>query len=155
MPAFPTFAAWWKANKWVAISIAVIAIGAAGWREYAYSRTPAGRGIAQARKDFRNGVYMLRGHGYPSDCGIVYRELLKERFSITLYNQGCLVFPGEDEFDEAYNAVAKPLLIKRFGRDIFAETHTDACEKNVIPKSWEGFVTPVEPAKAASGKKGK
>lgn len=152
---FPTFAAWWKANKWVAVSIAVILAGAAGWREYTFSRTPVGRGAAQARADFKKGVYMLRGHGYPSDCGIAYRELLEERFNITLYNQGCLVFPGEAEFDEAYNSVSKPQLIKRFGRDIFAETYSDACEKHVMPKSWESFASPIAPAKAENGKKGK
>lgn len=120
--------------RWiVAACMAVAAAAGAGlYYRYNYNSFEA-RGARAARADHKNGVFMLRGHGLPSDCGIAYRELLAERFDITLYNQGCLVGYGEREYDEGYNAVSQDLLTRRFGRDIFAETREDACTDKTPP----------------------
>ena len=144
----PRLSAWTKARRIAAACLFVAAAAAAAGRYYRYEYNSfEAKGARAARADYKKGIFMLRGHGLPSDCGLAYRELLKERFDITLYNQGCLVDYGEVEFDEGYNAVSQALLTKRFGRDIFTETRADACtDKRPPADEWAQNLTPREKA---------
>jgi hypothetical protein len=74
-----------------------------------------------ARQDFTQGrflilVYGLRRQDSPSE---IY---LLERYGVAVTPiAGCIVSPGVTVAAESYNATMKPLLRKKFGRDIFAE----------------------------------
>ena len=90
-----------------------------------------------AAMDYSKGEYALRASGLPSDCGLAYRDLLYARYNVSIYSQGCLIGPGQPEYDKAYNRVLTILIKRKFGKDIFQECRRDACESGRPDSRWK------------------
>lgn len=74
-----------------------------------------------ATADFARNVYRIFVVGKPPATS-AYDEYLKERYGILMTPiAGCIVSDGLEGAQEGYNSTMKPLLNRKFGRDIFKE----------------------------------
>ncbi|MEO8206025.1 MAG: hypothetical protein ABI615_07575 [Chthoniobacterales bacterium] len=79
------------------------------------------KAIALAKKDFANGIYRTFISGQPA-LSLSIGEMYLQEYSIyTVPIAGCNVSEGIHGAEQGYNDTMKPLLIKKFGKDIFAE----------------------------------
>jgi hypothetical protein len=85
------------------------------------------RGMAMAYIDHARGHYEEKTYGYPSPTRWEYARLLKERYDVKLHAvAGCMVYPHEEWYVGGYNDVSEHLLLKKHGKDIFAECAGEA-----------------------------
>ena len=74
-----------------------------------------------AEADFARNVYRIFVVG-KRPATSAYDEYLKERYGVLMTPiAGCLVSDGIEGAQDGYNSTMKPLLNRKFGRDIFKE----------------------------------
>jgi hypothetical protein len=96
---------------------------------FAWQVTAYPRGMLMAHIDHARGHYEQKSC-YPCPSRWEYRRLLKEKYGVAVTSVGsCCVSESVASYADGYNAVSTPLLIDRFGRDIFTECHTLAKNK--------------------------
>jgi hypothetical protein len=88
------------------------------------------RGVMMATIDFACGHYEKMGWGLPFPWTEDYARRLKEKYGVT-YDpiDDCSVFPTTECYIDGYNSVSRSLLLKMYGKDIFAECFTEAEQK--------------------------
>jgi hypothetical protein len=85
------------------------------------------RGMTMAFFDQTFGHYEVKAWGYPAPWGGEYMRLLRERYAVEEDVVGdCMVFPTTAMYADGYNSVSEPLLLKRYGKNIFAECADEA-----------------------------
>lgn len=78
-----------------------------------------------ARADFSKGTYHLLAYGLRSTAFTPSEKFLRIKYQIyTVPIASCIVSEGILSAADGYNSTMKPLLIKKFGKDIFAEAET-------------------------------
>jgi hypothetical protein len=88
------------------------------------------RGTTMAYLDYVCGHYETKGWGLPFDWNWDYTCILKAKYGVTYEHiDDCGVFLTTAMYIEGYNSVSRPLLLKKFGKDIFAECFTEAEQK--------------------------
>ena len=74
-----------------------------------------------ATADFARNVYRIYVVG-KRPATSAYDEYLKERYGVLMTPiAGCIISDGIEGAQEGYNSTMKPLLNRKFGRDIFKE----------------------------------
>lgn len=72
--------------------------------------------------DHACGHYEVQVYGLPPPWDGEYSQLLQERYGVEVNPvAGCVVTPELVSYVEGYNAVSRPRIEARFGKDIFAE----------------------------------
>src|SRR5262249_23517769 len=73
------------------------------------------------------GVRLLMGYGLCSGPCKVADDILRERYGIhTLTVAGCVVWGPEVWYADGYNDIARPLMVRSLGKDVFQEAHDEA-----------------------------
>jgi hypothetical protein len=80
-------------------------------------------GYLSAKHDISRGQFAIQQYGLIRHPPLsIYSRILKERYDVRCPSTSCCaVMESEVEFDNAYNSVAFPEIIKHFGKDVFAE----------------------------------
>ncbi|MEO6053443.1 MAG: hypothetical protein ABIP97_05465 [Chthoniobacterales bacterium] len=94
-----------------------------GYQEFGNLSVPEATKKVQAlaRKDYKRGIYRIFITGMPFSPDMA-QEYLQTKYSVyTIALSGCDMTESILGARNGYNEIMKPLLIKRFGRDIFAE----------------------------------
>lgn len=73
------------------------------------------RGIADARNDIQNKVYVVQTYGLSTNEEGVYRRKITKTFKIEFRGFGCTVTDNEIEYVRGYNEISKPEIEKKFG----------------------------------------
>jgi hypothetical protein len=85
------------------------------------------RGMTKASIDHACGHYEIKAWGFPAGWRGDYMRLLSERYAVEEdVVGGCMVFPTTEWYADGYNSVSRPLLLKKYGKDIFAECAAQA-----------------------------
>jgi hypothetical protein len=80
------------------------------------------RGMMMAVIDHTCGHYELKVWGLPMFFDDGHESLLREKYGVEMDVVGdCSVFPTTELYAKGYNSVSRPLLIQKYGKDIFAE----------------------------------
>ena len=85
------------------------------------------RGMIVAHLDHARGHYEVKAHGYVDGATFEYGRLLYRKYGVTpnIYG-GCVVDATTSAYEAGYNSVSERLLIKKFGKNIFAECAAEA-----------------------------
>ncbi len=73
------------------------------------------RGIADARKDIENKIYVVQTYGLSTVEDGLYRRKLTKTFKIEFRGFGCTVTNNEIEYVRGYNEISKPEIEKTLG----------------------------------------
>jgi hypothetical protein len=88
------------------------------------------RGVTMAFIDHTCGHYELKVWGLRLFFDGEDEILLREKYGVeTDMVGGCSVFPTTEMYARGYNSISKPLLLKKYGKDIFEECWVAAVEQ--------------------------
>jgi len=80
------------------------------------------RGMLMAYIDHVCGHYEEKGWGYPAPWRHEYIRLLRERYGVEEDIVGdCMLWPTTEMYAEGCNDASGPLLVRKYGKDNFAE----------------------------------
>ena len=80
------------------------------------------RGMTMAYIDNTCGYYEIKVWGLPIFFDGGHESLLREKYGVEMDVVGdCSVFPTTEWYADGYNLVSSSLLLKKYGKDIFAE----------------------------------
>ncbi len=80
------------------------------------------RGMLMAYIDHACGHYEVKDWGLPPPWIGEYTRLLEEKYGVSYRSVGgCMVFPSVGWYADGYSSVSRPLLVRKYGKDIFAE----------------------------------
>ena len=85
------------------------------------------RGVTMASIDHACGHYEIKGWYCSEPWRGMYMRLLNERYGVgedTVSDY--MVLPITEWYAHGYNSVSRPLLLKKYGKDIFAECAAEA-----------------------------
>jgi hypothetical protein len=100
--------------------LVAVVVGLAWYPLWWASASP--RGLLMARLDHARGRYEVQVYGMTGPATFEYAALLRERYGVRLRFVGGCVVPDEVRwYAQGYNAVSRPLLLEKYGKDIFAE----------------------------------
>ena len=88
------------------------------------------RGMGMAYIDHACGRYEIKEWGFPVPWRDECSKLLREKYGVEMdVVGGCMLFPTTEMYAEGYNSGSEALLVKRYGKDVFAECAEETRQK--------------------------
>jgi hypothetical protein len=104
------------------------------------------RGCLDARRDIRQGRYLVLGYGLPTPWRPEYARCLRERYNISFRPvAGCVVSESLISYVDAYHSVVDEAVRRKFGRNVFRE-----CADNAVT-NWKAQRQAIRDARVNEG----
>jgi len=113
-----------RSHRWLS-AILILVTGSVGWWF-----SGGLRGQLVAHFDVARGHYQILSLGLPFPGHSEFARILRQRYGIEdRVVAGCLVSPPLLAYAEGYNRVSMKAANRKFGRDVFKESFTDAMRR--------------------------
>jgi hypothetical protein len=91
--------------------------------------TGAPMGTVHASLDRVLGNLRTKTYGHHHPVIYEYQKLMSERYKVSIdHITGCTPSPWERSYVKAYNAISRPAIEKKYGRDVFDESFSEAAQ---------------------------
>ena len=112
----------WRTRRWRIVAAIALLLAVVGWWYSAYPW-----GMIAAWVDGIRGHDKIKALGLPSPWAWEYAQLIKQRYGVEIEAvAGCVVTRDQVWYVDGYNSVARPRIVARYGKDIFAECAEEA-----------------------------